>query len=376
MSAKLEFIDLKTQYAALRDRIDAAHAGGARPWPVHHGPRGQGAGRASSPHTPARRHCITVASGTEALLIALMALDLKPGDEVITTPFTFAATAEMIVLLGGKPVFVDIEPDTCNIDAALHRSEDHAAHTRDHAGQPVRPGGRHGRDQRHRGAPRPHPGDRGCRAELRRHLQGPQERQPVDLRLHQLLPEQAAGLLRRRRRASSPTTTRWPRPAARSACTARARATRTRASASAGAWTRCSARSCSPSWSASSGSCSAGARSARATTQLLAGAASRSCWRCGPTATACGRSTRCSSTIARACRRRCRRRAFRPPCTTRGRCTTSRPTPRFAAPSPARNSVAVAQRVMSLPMSADLSSDQQDRVTAQLRALLAQPAVA
>src|SRR5438034_2886530 len=65
------------------------------------------------------KHCITVASGTEALLIAMMALDLQPGDEVITTPFTFAATAEMIVLLGGVPVFVDIEPDTCNIDASL-----------------------------------------------------------------------------------------------------------------------------------------------------------------------------------------------------------------------------------------------------------------
>ena len=117
-STKIEFIDLKAQYAALKDRIDSRMQ-----TVLDHGRYIMGPEVAEMEQELARRsgarHCVAVASGTEALLIALMALDLKPGDEVITSPFTFAATAEMIVLIGGKPVFVDVEADTGNIDASL-----------------------------------------------------------------------------------------------------------------------------------------------------------------------------------------------------------------------------------------------------------------
>ena len=114
----MQFTDLKTQYAALKPSIDARIQRVLDHGQYIMGPEVKELETALAAFTGSK-HCITVASGTEALLIALMALDLEPGDEVITTPFTFAATAEMIVLAGCKPVLVDIEPDTCNIDVSL-----------------------------------------------------------------------------------------------------------------------------------------------------------------------------------------------------------------------------------------------------------------
>ncbi|NDY92601.1 DegT/DnrJ/EryC1/StrS family aminotransferase [Ideonella livida] len=113
----MQFIDLQAQYAALKGEINAAIQR-----VLDHGQYIMGPEVAQVEQALAAfvgvKHCITVASGTEALLIALMALELQPGDEVITTPFTFAATAEVIALLGGVPVFVDVQPDTCNLDPA------------------------------------------------------------------------------------------------------------------------------------------------------------------------------------------------------------------------------------------------------------------
>ena len=114
----IPFIDLKAQYRALQPQIQARINAVLEHGQYIMGPEVRELEERLEAYTGAK-HCITVASGTEALLISLMALGIGPGDEVITTPFTFVATAEVIVLLGAKPVFVDIESDTCNIDANL-----------------------------------------------------------------------------------------------------------------------------------------------------------------------------------------------------------------------------------------------------------------
>jgi UDP-2-acetamido-2-deoxy-ribo-hexuluronate aminotransferase len=114
----MEFIDLKAQYQASREHINERIQA-----VLDHGQYIMGPEVAELEHRLAQytgaRHCITVSSGTEALVISMMALGIGPGDEVITTPFSFIATAEAIVLLGATPVFVDIDVATCNIDATL-----------------------------------------------------------------------------------------------------------------------------------------------------------------------------------------------------------------------------------------------------------------
>lgn len=114
----MDFIDLRSQYRALRTSIDARIARVLEHGQYIMGPEVAELESSLAAYTGAR-HCVTVASGTEALLISLMALGVKPGDEVITTPFSFVATIEVIVLVGATPVFVDVEPDTCNIDVRL-----------------------------------------------------------------------------------------------------------------------------------------------------------------------------------------------------------------------------------------------------------------
>jgi UDP-2-acetamido-2-deoxy-ribo-hexuluronate aminotransferase len=114
----IPFIDLKSQYARIKPEVQARINAVLDHGQYIMGPEVAELEQALQAWSGAR-HCVTVSSGTEALLISLMALGIGPGDEVITTPFTFVATAEVMVLVGATPVFVDIDPRTCNIDHAL-----------------------------------------------------------------------------------------------------------------------------------------------------------------------------------------------------------------------------------------------------------------
>ena len=111
----MEFIDLKTQQARIRDKIEARIKIVLDHGKYIMGPEVFELEEKLAAYVDVKQ-CITCASGTDALLMALMALDIQPGDEVITVPYTWISTAEVISLLRAVPVFVDIQPDTFNMD--------------------------------------------------------------------------------------------------------------------------------------------------------------------------------------------------------------------------------------------------------------------
>lgn len=117
----MDFIDLKSRHKLISEDIDKRMRGVMEHGRFILGPEVSELEEVLADYV-GTKHCVTVSSGTDSLLIALMALGVSPGDEVITVPYTWISSAEVIALLGAKPVFVDVRPDTWNMDEKLLES--------------------------------------------------------------------------------------------------------------------------------------------------------------------------------------------------------------------------------------------------------------
>lgn len=115
---KIPLLDLKAQYQSIKAEVDAAIKKVVEAQDFILGEEVASLEKEAAAYCGAK-YGVGVASGTDALILSLKALDIKEGDEVITTPFTFFATAESISIVGAKPVFADIDPKTYNIDPSL-----------------------------------------------------------------------------------------------------------------------------------------------------------------------------------------------------------------------------------------------------------------
>ena len=111
----MQFIDLKSRHLLIKDQINARIQAVMEHGQFILGPEVRELEQKLAEYT-GTKHCVTVSSGTDSLLIALMALGIGPGDEVITVPYTWISSAEVIALVGATPVFVDVREDTLNID--------------------------------------------------------------------------------------------------------------------------------------------------------------------------------------------------------------------------------------------------------------------
>ena len=169
---RVPLLDLDAQYRPLRERDPRRGHARLRQPAVHHGPGGRGA-RARAGVVPRGAGTRSPSSsGTDAMLAALMALGIGPGDEVITSTYSFFATAGCIARVGATPVFVDIDPVTYNLDPDGDPRGDDAADARDHPRAPVRAVRRHGSHHGDRAGGR-RAGRRGRRAGDRRDVSRP-----------------------------------------------------------------------------------------------------------------------------------------------------------------------------------------------------------